>query len=167
MKQGQLINTQSMSSAKTIARLARERVIYSFRLVRASAAKSPANIAKAPDSIPISLPESSPETLTVDARSTNVSRNSQSRTGPQIEDALEFNLPDEDRNIPVYMLPKCPGCGRMPIMVRTNYAKQWRIECDTKRFQLNPPCPEPDSPFFPASQQAVAHWKMVAALTKL
>lgn len=139
MSQIPLINTKWMSTTKAHAKLARERASS----LNATDIQSSVPIAAAPVATSTRLPARSQENA-------------------------EFNMPDEDRDIPL-MSYRCPDCGGPMQLLRRNRGTQWKAACSRAGIEIENDRPfftAPPSPWQSTSQQAVAHWKMVCALTK-
>lgn len=163
MNQPQLINTQGMSSARTIARLVRERSLRSYRSALPRTNTSPARLAAALADSPTPPPAISQGKLKAAEKPCPSSKTAlaKSPTGPA---TAEFNLPDEDRFFILQGAKVCPTCGGRPSMERSK-AQGFNLRC-TWPWCVNRRGKE-EFLYHPTSQQAVAHWNMVAALTKL
>lgn len=86
------------------------------------------------------------------------------------EPQMEIHLPDEPRSFPLMNEKLRCRCGNMAKLVRRvkKTQLQFRVECcawSERAYDL--PCNLSDpTPWIPSSQQAIQHWKLVAALSK-
>jgi hypothetical protein len=168
MSQIPLINTATMSSARQFAKHVRERDSAFRKLASIPGSKSPAAPAAAAAATSTALPapyqaNAMPPSSTPPKRgfTSGASKN------------MELNLPDESRVFEVGALPRCPDCNGQAILARTTFHYSgiaFMVHCENMNLivQLTGEnlCRLPKPTWMKTSQQAVAHWKMVCALTK-
>lgn len=153
MSQIPLLNTHSLSSAKSHARLARARAIKKLARPKSSLAAGPV-AALAPSGL---LPPEPSLAKTTGHVSLLPLGSSVDRGDSQ----PEFSLPDESRNFQFWTRDRCPYCESLPTLVRLVeplQPVQYLLKCS------NATACDHKTPLLPSRDDAIRQWKVVSKL---